>query len=244
MIMKKALALFAPVLLLLGPVYAASTPSAPAVVAAPFDQTRDVSGFSGVASSGAFDVYISTGGRESVRLEGDNDLLDKIETVVEGKMLHIRTKREYQNDRLDFSDVKVHVTARELNALALSGSGKMRVNSPLKADAFSATVSGSGEIEAGQITSNRLEATVSGSGSFNASGSAKETEITVSGSGGFNGEKFTAGDADVRVSGSGSVHLRAENTLDGVLSGSGVIRYSGNAKVTERKSGSGRIIKT
>jgi len=85
---------------------------------------------------------------------------------------------------------------------------------------------------------------VSGSGNFDAGGSAKETEITVSGSGGFHGRNFTAGDADVRVSGSGSVYLRAENTLDGVLSGSGEIHYSGNAKVTERKSGSGRIIKT
>jgi opacity protein-like surface antigen len=242
--MKKMLALFVPALLLLGPVYAAGTPSAAAVVTAPFDQTRDVSGFSGVASAGAFDVFITTGGKESVRLEGDDDLLDKIETVVEGKTLHIRTKKEYESDRLDFSDVKIHVTARELNALTLSGSGRMRVNSPLKADAFSATVSGSGQIEAGQITSNRMEARISGSGGFEASGSAKETEITVSGSGGFEGKNFTAGDAHVRVSGSGSVYLRAENTLDGVLSGSGRIHYSGNAKVTERKSGSGRIIKT
>ncbi len=244
--MKKVLALFAPALLLLTPVGAAvaGTPVAAVRVAAPFDQTRQVSGFSGVASAGAFDVFITTGGQEGVKLEGDNDLLDKIETVVEGKTLHIRTKQEFQNDRLNFSGVKVYVTARELDALTLSGSGKMKVNSPLKADAFAATVSGSGRIEAGRITSNRLSATVSGSGSFDASGSAKETEITVSGSGGFNGKNFTAGDAEVRVSGSGTVYLRAENTLDGVLSGSGEIHYSGNAKVTEQKSGSGRIIKT
>ncbi len=236
--MKKVLALFTPVLLLMGPVYAASS------ITAPFDQTRDVSGFSGVASSGAFDVYVTIGGKEGVRLEGDNDLVDKIETVVEDNVLHIRTKREYQNDGLNFDRVKVHVTARELNSLRLSGSGRMRVNSPLKADAFSAAVSGSGRIEADQITSNQFNAAISGSGSFEASGRAQETEITVSGSGGFNGKNFTAGDAKVRVSGSGDVYLRAENTLDGALSGSGKIHYSGNAKVTERKSGSGRIIKT
>ncbi|HEX8529955.1 MAG TPA: head GIN domain-containing protein, partial [Cytophagales bacterium] len=176
--------------------------------------------------------------------EGDNELLDKIETVVENNVLHIRTKREYQNDHLDFDGVKIRVTARELNELRLSGSGKMRVESPLKADSFAATVSGSGRIEADRITSNRLKATISGSGNFNASGSAKETDITVSGSGGFNGKNFTAGDAKVRVSGSGGVYLRADNTLDGTLSGSGAIHYSGNAKVTERKTGSGRIIKT
>ena len=243
--MKRVLVPFAPVLLL-SPVYASHTrtPSPAAGTLAPLDQTRDVSGFSGVAASGSFDVFITTGSRESVRLEGDNELLDKIETVVEGKVLHIRTKREYQNDHLDFDGVEIHVTARELNELKLSGSGKMRVNSPLKADAFSASVSGSGRIDASQITSNRLKAAISGSGGFNASGSAKETEITVSGSGGFNGKNFTAGDAKVRVSGSGDVYLRAENTLEGVLSGSGVIHYSGNAKVTERKSGSGRIVKT
>jgi hypothetical protein len=216
----------------------------PAGVTAAFGQTRDVSGFTGVASSGAFDVYITTGGKESVRLEGDADLVSKIETVVEDNLLHIRTKREYQNDGLDFDRVKIHVTARELNNLRLSGSGRMRVNSPLKADSFSAAVSGSGRIEAGQITSNQLKAAISGSGSFDASGQAQETEITVSGSGGFNGKNFTAGDAKVRVSGSGDVYLRADKTLEGTLSGSGEIHYSGNARVTERKSGSGRIIKT
>jgi hypothetical protein len=234
--MKKAFAMLSSVLLL--------ALFATAGVTATFGQTRDVSGFSGVASSGAFDVYITTGGRESVRLEGDADVVNKIETVVENNVLHIRTKREYQNDRHDFDGVKIHVTARELNNLRLSGSGRMRVDSPLKADAFSAAVSGSGRIEAGQITSNQLKAAISGSGSFDASGRAQETEITVSGSGGFNGKNFTAGDARVRVSGSGDVYLRAEKTLEGTLSGSGEIHYSGNARVTERKSGSGRIIKT
>jgi hypothetical protein len=234
--MKKAFAMIFSVLLL-ALVF-------PAGVTTAFGQTRDVSGFSGVASSGAFDVYVTTGSRESVRLEGDAELVGKIETVVEDNVLHIRTKRQYQNDHLDFDGVKIYVTARELNSLRLSGSGRMRVDSPLKADAFSATVSGSGRIEAGQITSNRMKATISGSGNFNASGSAKETEITVSGSGGFNGKNFTAGDARVRVSGSGDVYLRAENTLEGTLSGSGAIHYSGNAKVTERKTGSGRIVKT
>ncbi|MBD0260468.1 MAG: DUF2807 domain-containing protein, partial [Cytophagales bacterium] len=134
--MKKAFAMIFPALLLLALVF-------PAGVTAAFGQTRDVSGFTGVASSGAFDVYIATGGKESVRLEGDDDLVDKIETVVEDNVLHIRTKREYQNDRLNFDGVKIHVTARELNSLRLSGSGRMRVNSPLKAEAFSAAVSGS-----------------------------------------------------------------------------------------------------
>lgn len=207
------------------------------------DQSRDVADFSGVASSGSYDVYIKIGAKESLRLEGDDDLISKTETVVENGILHIRTKEEFRNRGMSFKSVKVYVTARELNSLSVSGSGSIKVEDRLKADAFAASVSGSGSIDAAGISANSLKARVSGSGSLETSGNAKEATVSVSGSGSFNGKNFRTDVADVQVSGSGDVYIQAENTLDGKLSGSGKIYYSGNPKVTEKKSGSGRLVK-
>ncbi len=239
--MKKVPALLACLMLL----FTAGTPAAFAYRPIPsfYDQTRDVSGFSGVASSGSYNVYVKIGAKESVRLEGDDDLINKTETEVENGILHIRVKKEFQNRGMNFKSVKVYVTAKELNTLVVSGSGSMKVEDRLKADAFTASVSGSGSIDAASISANTLTAKVSGSGSLEASGNAKEATVSVSGSGSFNGKNFRTDVASVQVSGSGDAYIQAENTLDGRLSGSGQIYYSGNPKVIEKKSGSGRLVK-
>jgi hypothetical protein len=243
--MKKVFALLSCLVLLSLLAHAAGAPAIFAYrpAASSFDETRDVSNFSGLASSGSYSVYVKIGVKESLRLEGDEDLISKTETVVEDGILHIRTKKEFQNRGMNFKSVKVYVTAKELNTLVVSGSGSIKVEDRLKADDFTATVSGSGSIDAAGISANALTAKVSGSGSLETSGTAKEATVRVSGSGSFNGKNFRTDVADVQVSGSGDVYIQAENTLDGRLSGSGKIYYSGNPKVTEKKSGSGRLVK-
>ena len=207
------------------------------------EQTRPVANFSAVAAAGAFNVVIKIGTTESLRLEGDDDLLNKIETVVENGTLKIRTQKGLENHRLNFDRVKVYVTAKALNAITLSGSGNMQLLDPVKAEAFSTTLSGSGNLETATIETGKLSTQLSGSGNITTAGKAREVNVRVSGSGNFDGRKFTAQTADVRMSGSGNVSIEANETLNGTLSGSGRIYYSGNAKVTEVKSGSGQIIK-
>lgn len=243
--MKKLLSSCAGILLLLALIPAAEARTALVKRPATFlgEQTRQVSNFSGVAAAGSFNVVIKTGTIESLRLEGDDELLNKIETVVENGVLKIRTKKNQENQQLNFNKVKVYVTVKELNTLSVSGSGNMRVTDPLKAAVFSTTVSGSGSLATAAISADKLNAVVSGSGSITTAGNAEEVKVVVSGSGGFDGKKFTTNVANVQVSGSGNVSIGANETLNGTLSGSGKIYYSGEASVSEIKSGSGRIVK-
>ena len=207
------------------------------------EQTRPVANFSAVVAAGAFSVEIKIGSTESLRLEGDEDLLNKIETVVENGTLKIRTQRNVENQRLNFDRVKVYVTAKALQAITLSGSGNMQLLDRVKAETFSTTLSGSGNLETAAIETGKLNTELSGSGNIITTGTAREVNVRVSGSGNFDGRKFTAQAADVRMSGSGNVSIEANETLNGTLSGSGRIYYTGNAKVTAIKNGSGEIIK-
>lgn len=207
-------------------------------------QDRQVSGFTGISSSGSYDVKVMMGNTESLKLEGDEELLKEIETVVEDGILKIRTKKHSNNWnwKKGWGKVTVYVHAKSLNNITLSGSGNIRIDGTVKATKLTNAVSGSGNI---YLNANADEyiSNISGSGEITISGNANKAMIKVSGSGNFSGKSFSADIADVKVSGSGNVQIKADKTLNAAVSGSGNIRYSGNPQVSKTKSGSGSISK-
>jgi len=204
-------------------------------------EDREVSGFSGISSSGSYHVFITMGNTESLRLEGDSESIAEIETKVENGILRIRTKKQMNyrtwNNR---GRVNIYIHAKELDNILLSGSGNIKVNGKVKADQLKNMISGSGSIEL-NMDVNEYSAVVSGSGTILARGVANNAKITIAGSGDFDGTELSTANASAKVSGSGNINIHANKTLDALISGSGDIRYSGNANVKSTKSGSGQI---
>lgn len=209
----------------------------------PADETRNVSGFSGISSSGSYKVFITMGNKEGLRIEGDEEQINEIETVVESGVLKIRNKKRINNWNRSFNGrVNIYIDAKSLNAVTLSGSGDIEISGLVKSADLSNTISGSGSITLAADASN-YSATISGSGGINIKGKTENAKIVVSGSGNFKGDNLKTGAASVRVSGSGNISIFAEKELDAAMSGSGNIRYAGNASVRSTKSGSGNIRK-
>lgn len=208
-------------------------------------EERAVADFTGVASGGYFDVYITLGDKESLRLEGDAELLKDIETKIEKGVLKIRNKdkkRYWDWNSSDRSTVKIYITAKTLTNVSMSGSGHMKVAGTIKSPDFRVNLSGSGSLVVAAEAVN-VFATLSGSGNMKLSGLAQTTDLTVSGSGNVNASEFKSKNANAVVSGSGNASLAVEQNLKATLSGSGNIRYSGNPSITETKNGSGKIAK-
>ena len=206
-------------------------------------EERQVSGFTGISSSGSYDVYVKMGSTEDLRIEGDEDIIKNIETRVDKGILKIRNIKS--NNGWNWNNrekVKIYITAKSLNTLSVSGSGNMQVEGTIKSNLINSQVSGSGSIRM-NIQSSTLNAAVSGSGSVRASGSASVANIAVSGSGQFEGKNLKTNTSSIKVSGSGDASINADEQLNAVLSGSGNISYSGNPQVNQTKSGSGRISK-
>src|SRR5436309_2094649 len=84
------------------------------------NETRQVSNYTSLASHGAMDVKISYGNSNTVVVEGDENLLPYIETVVENGKLTIRTKKNV--NLKSTSKMVVHVSMAKINSLQLSGS--------------------------------------------------------------------------------------------------------------------------
>ncbi|RDC65592.1 head GIN domain-containing protein [Adhaeribacter pallidiroseus] len=206
------------------------------------EENRPVGSFSGVAAAVPFNVYVTIGAKESLRLEGDRDLLDKIETPVKNGILHLKMQKGSEKWFGSSKKVTIYITAPSLNNLSVSGAGNMEVKGTVKGDRVTTAVSGSGRLTA-VVTASSLSSSISGSGGMALEGKTNDAKIEISGSGQFDGEDLNSRAAEISVSGSGKASIRAEETLNAVLSGSGKVTYSGNAQVNVVKSGSGSVTK-
>lgn len=207
------------------------------------DESRNVSGFSGISSGGSYNVFITMGSKESLRIEGDTKQISEIETVVEDGTLKIRNKKNSGNWNSGHNGkVNIYISAKSLKSIILSGSGDIEVRGVVKSNDISNILSGSGSISL-VVEATNYSATISGSGEIEVKGKTENAKIIVNGSGDFKGQGLRASFASARVSGSGNISIHADNALDAAMSGSGNIRYGGNANVKSAKSGSGRISK-
>jgi hypothetical protein len=206
-------------------------------------QDRHLSGFSSIDVSGSFDVFISQGSTESVKVEAERNDMDKIVTEVKNGVLHIDNKRSMGGMSWDWGNRKriVRVVVRNINALNVNGSGDVAFTDGLHVKSLSMMVRGSGDVD-GRIEAETLECGLSGSGDVLLSGSADNVTIKSSGSGDLDARKLQTVNTAVKSSGSGDTAVNASQRVDAKLSGSGDISYTGTAKqVSTSKTGSGDI---
>jgi hypothetical protein len=204
-------------------------------------ETRTPGSFTKIENSGSWDVEITKGSKDEVRLETSNFDLSKVITEVDGDKLEIKlVKGNYSNVNL-----KVYITVRELESVGNGGSGDMRINSDFGADSFGIGLSGSGSITAKAINAEKLTVGMSGSGKVTITGGqADEASIGQSGSGDLEAIDFTAQTVKIGKSGSGDTSIGVTESLTVGSSGSGNIYYRGNPeKQSIGISGSSKLIK-
>jgi hypothetical protein len=207
------------------------------------DETREVSEFKSIASSGPFDVHVKINGTESLKIKAEPDAIKEIETTVQNGTLQIKFKHHQNRGNENYGRIDIYVTAKELSALVNAGSGSIKVDGTVSGDRVNITLSGSGNI-ASAVKAGDFHAILSGSGSIDVNGTASDAKITISGSGGINGRNFNTGTASVTITGSGNAHIGADKSISAMIVGSGNVVYTGHAAITDSRTvGSGRLSK-
>ncbi|HOP04338.1 MAG TPA: head GIN domain-containing protein [Tenuifilaceae bacterium] len=205
-------------------------------------EKRDVKDFTGIELAISGDVFLSQGDNFSVTVEAEKDILHKIETVVEGGTLRIKTEKGFNISWGD-AKLKVYITMPRVEKLSISGSGDIKAETPIKAETLLLSISGSGDISVPSLSVEELAAKVSGSGDINVEGSSvgKKADVSVSGSGdvSISGIEFT--DAEVSIVGSGDAYIVVKDNFTARIVGSGDIRYSGNPRIDAKITGSGEL---
>jgi hypothetical protein len=167
------------------------------------EEARRVSDLAGVSLAMPGDLRIELGDEESLRVEAEDNLLPYIETVVENGTLKIRTPLGVILHPTE--PIHLYLTAKQLDALAVSGSGVIEAPD-LEAARLSLSVSGSGRIETGNLTADEIVARVSGSGRLEMAGGKMGTcRVVVSGSGNVDLGDLEADTLGTEVTGSGKV---------------------------------------
>ncbi|MDX8338337.1 head GIN domain-containing protein [Draconibacterium sp. IB214405] len=201
-------------------------------------ESRIVSSFDRVNSSGSFRVHITEGTEHDVLVTADENLLQYIETYVSGDVLHIDVKgiRNLRNTL----PMEVYVVTPELEGIKLSGSGTITTNY-FYTDKMDLILSGSGRLIAA-FEADETDALLSGSGRIELTGSTEDARFIISGSGTIDGYTFDILDCNTTTSGSGDMYVDVSRKLHADISGSGNVFYYGDPNIETHISGSGSVI--
>ncbi len=201
-------------------------------------ESRSVKDFDRVDLHGCGQVVITQGGDESLVVETDDNIMPHVRTVVKARTLDLDFDPKHKNvspTRLQFT-----LNVKDLVGLKVSGSGDIMAAS-LDTDRLEVKVGGSGDVGIDSLTAKNTRVRISGSGDVVLAGEASGQDIGVSGSGKYRAQDLCSETAKVRISGSGSATVWAIQSLNARISGSGAVNYYGKPKVKSEISGSGRI---
>lgn len=191
------------------------------------------------------EVFLSQGDACDLRVEGDPELIKKVDTRVEDGTLKIT----YAADIVDWtglgwisaeSRLKYYITVKDLVQLTLGGAGVIRAEG-LTGDGLKLDHSGFGLLTAKGLNYQKLEVILGGLGEIRLAGEVHAQVAELSGGGSYQALDLRSQEADVTLTGAGSARVWAETTLKGSVSGAGSILYRGEPQVDQFVSGLGSV---
>lgn len=204
------------------------------------EETRDISGFTGVVSEGEFDIIVLPDSMFSVMLEADENLIQYIRTRISGNTLIVDqgTRKCLRSD----NPIRITVNMPRVEYLNLTGSGLITGDN-IESDELKVELTGSGVIDLAGLNVGLLDALITGSGEMIFRGKAVDADLDITGSGEIKAFNLESVNCIANISGSGNMQVNAEKKLIAYISGSGNVIYMGNPPTLEAHvTGSGALI--
>ena len=203
------------------------------------EETRDISGFTGVVSEGDFDVEIIPDADFEVKLEADENLIQYIRTRVSGNILIVDqgTRKCLRSD----NPIRITVYMPQVEYMNLTGSG-MITGDNIESDELRVELTGSGLIDLRGLNTGLLDALITGSGEMIFWGETVDADLDITGSGEVKAFHLESVNCIANISGSGNMQVKVEKNLTAYISGSGSIYYQGFPSVSANITGSGAVI--
>ncbi|SEN86835.1 Putative auto-transporter adhesin, head GIN domain [Duganella sp. CF517] len=210
-----------------------------------------------VVLEGPIDLILTQGPTASMKVRGEQRSLANIETIQDGRDLHIGTKGMLLNPKhrlqvelvlpmleeltvRSSGDTKVSGFSGDRLELRLHGSGNVNFSGRYRN--LVAGAHGSGNLHLNAGSSEHVELELVGSGEIKSSGSCKTLDAQLTGSGDLDARHLAADKVTVDLKGSGTSHVFAKQSADLTLRGSGDIRVLGNPDQRNvNRSGSGDV---
>lgn len=163
----------------------------------------DMADFDEIDIGGAFDLYVTFGDHQQVKVTIDDNLWDNLEADVHGGKLELDWDKSCEPDR----DCKIELVVTELKEVSIHGACSAEIED-FRGDSFRYNLSGAGDLTM--------------------SGEVEDLKIRVSGAGEADTRDLTAKNVDIAVSGAGNASVHAENRIKARVSGVGKVVYYGD----------------
>ena len=205
--------------------------------------TRQTESYNEISCAGSFDYILVAGTEGTITIEGEENLLEYVETKVKNDKLIIKVKDHVNLRTSTNKTIKITIPFQDIEGVSLAGSGDLWNEDVITADSFEASLAGSGDVVL-NINTTSVEGNISGSGDLTLKGRTSNLEANVSGSGDFHGFDLESDNTEVAVAGSGDAEVVSNKYLKARVAGSGDIKYRGNPEKEDTKvAGSGSIRK-
>jgi predicted small secreted protein len=203
------------------------------------EETREVSGFNAVSLDGLGTIFIEQGNEESLHIEAEDNLMQFLETDVEGNTLVLSTREGI--NIVPTQGIFYYLTVRDLENITVDGLGNIDLPD-LQTSRLVLDINGGGEINARSLEADNLDVDINGLGSINLDGGhVGQQTITIDGGGSYEARNMSSDTAAVSINGLGSANLWAQETLDVTIDGGGSVHYSGKPQVTQEINGVGEV---
>jgi hypothetical protein len=214
-------------------------------------ETRKVSGFDRVAISGntcSARVYITQGEQEGLTIKAPPEYLRRLRSEVKGGRLTVRLEGSWLQELEDALStclnkpaIIYHLDVCHLTHLEVQCADF--VHAPrLETTYLHVKLNGTGDFYIDWLAAESLEVRHAGAGILRASGKVEEQAVTLSGAGSYLAANLVSQRARVRITGPSLARMHVSEALEATLRGPGCLEYSGDANVSQRISGPGRIV--
>lgn len=201
--------------------------------------TRTTDSYDGINCAGSFDYILVAGTEGKITLEGEENILENLETYVEDDQLHVKSKNNVSLNPSSKKKVIVTIPFTDINSISLAGSGDLRNEDLISASKLTTSVAGSGDMVL-KVKVNNLKGSLAGSGDVSYEGASEKFTFSIAGSGDLHAFKLTAKEVEVAISGSGDAEVNCDKSIKANVAGSGNIEYKGNPELEDiNVSGSG-----
>ncbi|SEF65467.1 head GIN domain-containing protein [Algoriphagus boritolerans] len=202
---------------------------------------REIEGTKKLKVSGIFNLYLSQSDNPALRIEGDEDLVQKLKVTQNGEWLELDFEKVNEKFFKKNSRVNVYLTVSELEEFVFDGVGNIKTESPIELDEVNIKGDGVGNLNL-ELQANTINAVFSMLGNIHLKGSVDAIRLTNDGMGNVDASDLIAQNMTLKTSGIGRVAVHCEGDLSITVDGIGAVSYTGNPNVIKEEiNGIGKV---
>lgn len=188
--------------------------------------------YSELRVSSAFNVYVSfSDTEESIRIDANDNLHDRIVVKRDGNALVIRLKT-FTNVRGN-ATLNAYISTKDIEHFDLGGASRVTLENEWNVERGTLELSGASNFT-GEVVADRLNLDMTGASNIDLFGNVDSMDADLSGSSDIKDYDFEVQRLRIELSGASEAFLSVSESIDIEATGASVLNYKGEATITHK----------